>query len=159
MVQQTYNLPSPAKTTELGKKIGSCLKGGEIIGLIGDLGVGKTLLVRGIASGAGIAPDMVSSPTFTLIQEYPGDIRLVHVDLYRFQHHSEISSIGLYEYFDPGNAVLIEWADRAGALLPTDRLMLTLQHAGSHRRIATLKPGGEKSLFLFNRIIHKLLPS
>lgn len=82
-----------------------------MIGLIGDLGAGKTTFVQGMAKGLGINPEYyVNSPTFTMVNEY-GD-RLVHVDLYRIDKPIEITSLGLEDYFAPGRIVVIEWAER-----------------------------------------------
>ena len=86
-------LRSKTATERLGQTIGQVLQGGEVIALTGELGTGKTCMVRGIAQGVGISPEEVSSPTFTIIQEYHGHPSIVHVDLYRLNNPSEIEDV------------------------------------------------------------------
>ena len=151
-------LSSPNDTLTLGNRIGALLQGGEIIALIGDLGVGKTLFTRGVVSGAGIFSDQVSSPTFTFIQEYKGPISIIHVDLYRIEHPEELYSLGLEEYFSPQSVMIIEWADRAMAQLPQDFLSLTLTHTGPTRRQATFDANGPQSSAFLSRIRNTPFP-
>ena len=108
---------SPADTRKLGRKIGSLLKKGDVVSLIGDLGAGKTVLVRGIAQGLGLDDDsLVSSPTYVLAQEYPGNIPIYHLDIYRLlDANVELEALGLDEMIQQG-VVLVEWADRAPRL-------------------------------------------
>jgi tRNA threonylcarbamoyladenosine biosynthesis protein TsaE len=87
--------------------IGESLEGGEVIALYGDLGTGKTVLVRGIAGGLGAPMRMVSSPTFVLIHEYQGRLRLAHVDLYRLEDPSELLHLGLDDYLDGQNVLAV----------------------------------------------------
>ena len=102
---------SELETTTLGEKLGRSLEPGSILLLVGDLGAGKTTLVRGIAKGLGVDPDEVSSPTFVLINEYRGRVTLHHVDLYRIDG-AAIDDLGLEELSASGGVVVIEWADR-----------------------------------------------
>ncbi len=106
-------------TIEIGKVLGRALKPGDVIGLVGELGSGKTTLVKGIASGLKLSDkDEISSPTFVLIKEYKGRIPLFHFDLYRLESLDDISHLGVDEYlFDQGVCV-IEWAERMKMLLP-----------------------------------------
>jgi tRNA threonylcarbamoyladenosine biosynthesis protein TsaE len=104
---------SPQQTIDLGRKFGSQLKGGEIIRLTGHLGSGKTHLIKGIASGAGaVEAEYVNSPTFVLVNEYPGRLDIYHIDAYRIENQSEFDSIGFDDYSYPDSVVLIEWADK-----------------------------------------------
>ncbi|MCZ6802126.1 MAG: tRNA (adenosine(37)-N6)-threonylcarbamoyltransferase complex ATPase subunit type 1 TsaE [Nitrospirae bacterium] len=151
-------LSSPNDTLTLGERIGAILQGGEIIALIGDLGVGKTLFTRGVVSGAGISSDQVHSPTFTFIQEYKGPISIIHVDLYRIKNPEELHSLGLEEYFSPQSAMLIEWADRAMAQLPQDFLSLTLTHTGPTHRQATFDANGPESAAFLSKIVNTSFP-
>ena len=96
--------------------------------LTGELGAGKTLFTKGVGKSLGISQDCITSPTFTLIHEYPGRIPLIHVDLYRLESQVDVESLGLSEYFDSDYVVVIEWADRLGRALPTDRLDLHFVH-------------------------------
>ena len=103
---------SPAETESLGERWGRAAQPGLVIGLSGDLGAGKTQLVKGIARGLGI-PARVHSPTFTLVNEYGGGrLRLFHLDLYRLETHRQMVSAGLEEFLQPDGVTVIEWAER-----------------------------------------------
>jgi len=103
---------SPTETEALGESWGHTASGGLVIGLCGDLGAGKTQLVKGLARGLGIT-ERVHSPTFTLINLYPGGrLALAHVDLYRLATREQIIAAGLEEYFVPTGVTVIEWAER-----------------------------------------------
>jgi tRNA threonylcarbamoyladenosine biosynthesis protein TsaE len=145
------SLPSGAATEALGQSIGQAVRGGEVLALVGELGAGKTSLVRGIADGLQ-APAAVSSPTFVLIHEYQGRLPLVHVDLYRLRSEAEAEAIGLQEYFDGRAVTAIEWADRFPALLPADRLDLRLRHVSPTARTAELSARGPAARALLNRM-------
>ena len=119
---------SVQETIQFGKRLGQQLRGGEVLALTGDLGAGKTVLTRGIALGVGLSMDQVSSPTFTLIQEYSGSIPLIHVDLYRLDWPSELSTLGLEDYFTPSTIVIIEWAERFPQVLPFDYIAIRLEY-------------------------------
>ena len=149
-------LRSKTDTERLGRAIGQVLRGGEVIALTGELGAGKTCMVRGIAQGVGLSSEEVSSPTFTIIQEYASHPSIVHVDLYRLNDPSEIEDIGLSSYFDTNHVVIIEWADRAKKIqLPNDRLILELSHAGHYSRWMKLQAFGVKSQALLETIFHQ----
>ncbi len=102
---------SERETFTLGENLARTLTPGTFVLLHGDLGAGKTALVRGIASGLGADPDEVSSPTFVLVQHYKGRVPLTHVDLYRLENSAAIDDLGLEEMAD-GGVVAIEWAER-----------------------------------------------
>jgi len=129
-----YLAQSPSDTDRLGRRLGRALTGGDVLALYGELGSGKTALVRGIASGLGASPEDVSSPTFVLIHEYRGRLRLAHADLYRLESAAELAQIGLSDYDDGKTVTAIEWADRAGIELPADRLEIHLRHRGPASR-------------------------
>jgi len=132
---------SVQETIQFGERLGQQLTGGDVLALTGDLGTGKTVLTCGIALGLGIPMDQVSSPTFTLIQEYPGVIPLIHVDLYRLEGPSDISTLGLEEYFTPNTIVLIEWAERFPQILPPDHIAICLEY-GETEDIRLLNASG-----------------
>lgn len=139
-------MKSVQETIQFGKRLGQELTGGEVLALTGDLGTGKTLLTRGIALGLGIPMEQVSSPTFTLIQEYTGLFPLIHVDLYRLENLSEILSLGLEEYFTPNTVVVIEWAERFPQILPSDHLSISLEHGETEAfRLLSMRGEGPKS--------------
>ena len=109
----TFISRSPEETLQLGEQWGSEAPAGSVIGLTGDLGAGKTQLVKGIARGLGVS-DRVHSPTFALLHEYRGGrLPLFHLDLYRLETHDQIAGAGLEEYFcQPEGVAVIEWAER-----------------------------------------------
>ena len=108
----TFISHSPAETESLGERWGRAAQSGLVIGLSGDLGAGKTQLVKGIARGLGIAA-LVHSPTFTLVNEYGGGrLRLFHLDLYRLETRGQIVSAGLEEFLQPDGVTVIEWAEK-----------------------------------------------
>lgn len=130
------------ETIQLGERIGRVLRAGDVVALVGELGAGKTRLVRGIARGMGIDAHAVSSPTYVIVQEYTPNNEstppLVHVDAHRLRADDGLSSLGWDSARDPGAVVVIEWGDRIAAELPTDSLRITIEHTESQheRRIA-----------------------
>ena len=127
---------SPEKTIELGRILGSQLKGGEVIAVCGPLGSGKTHLIKGIAAGAG-AKDRryVNSPTFVIVNEYAGRLDIYHIDAYRLNSVSEFEMLGFDDFCYPRSVVLIEWADKIeSALQAIDYIRIELEHAGETKR-------------------------
>lgn len=126
---------SPEATQALGRKLGARLTPGSIVALYGDLGAGKTRFVKGIGEGLGINPDTVSSPTFTLINEYPGDDTTVyHIDAYRLKTLDEFLALGYEDYFFGEGITLVEWPDRIEVVLPPETIRLRLDHRGGDSR-------------------------
>lgn len=123
-----------------------------MLALYGELGSGKTALVRGMAAGLGAPPRSVSSPTFVLIHEYHGRLRLAHADLYRLDSVAELPHIGLSEYDDGRTVTAIEWAEKAGAELPADRLEIHLRHRSPVARAITFVPKGTRARRLLVRL-------
>ena len=141
-MQQIVNMKSTEilsndqdETLKLGKKISSRLKAGSIVCLFGDLGSGKTTLVKGIAQGLGIDPDSVNSPTFVLLNVREGKLPLYHFDLYRLEDVQEILAIGYEEYFYGEGITVVEWAERLKYLMPEKYLRVELFHRGENRRL------------------------
>jgi tRNA threonylcarbamoyladenosine biosynthesis protein TsaE len=130
-------------TIELGRKIGSVLRGGEVIAFIGDLGSGKTRLIKGIVLGLEARDArQVTSPTFVLVNEYSGrggTIHIYHIDAYRIETLVEFAALGFDEYCRPDSVVLIEWADK---ILPTleglDTIEVRLEHVSKNLRKITI---------------------
>jgi tRNA threonylcarbamoyladenosine biosynthesis protein TsaE len=120
------------ETSAAGARLGGRLKAGDVVLLYGELGAGKTAFVRGLAQGLGADPDEVSSPTFTLIQEYSGRLTLFHVDLYRLEHR-EVDDLGLEELVLGDGVVAIEWAERWRGR-PDDVVEVTLEDIGEETR-------------------------
>jgi tRNA threonylcarbamoyladenosine biosynthesis protein TsaE len=123
-------LPDAAATARAGAALAALVRGGDAVALLGDLGAGKTTLVAGLARALGAGP--ASSPTFSLVNEYPGGRLVVwHVDLYRIEREAELEELGLDELLgDPRGVCFVEWADRF-AVMPPDHLRLELAHAGA----------------------------
>ncbi len=135
---------STDQTVELGKKIGTGLKGGEIFCLTGPLGSGKTHLVKGIAAGAGASdPRQVNSPTFVIINEYHGPgsrLDIYHIDAYRLDSIAEFEMLGFDDLCCPDSVVLIEWADKVrSALKNIDSIRVELSHISQNQRRINMK--------------------
>jgi len=108
---------SPQETINLGQKMGLLISDSMLLALSGDLGSGKTVFVQGLAKGLDVPPEYyITSPTFTLVNEYPGRSRLFHIDLYRLEHYGDLEDIGLYDILSKNAVVAVEWAER----LPQD---------------------------------------
>lgn len=123
-----------AETEAVGARLAQYLEPQAIVALYGDLGAGKTHLVRGICSGLGIPPGSVSSPTFTIVNEYNGRLPVYHFDAYRVKGPEEFFELGYEEYFYGDGICLIEWPERVEALLPEYTIRLRLTHLGEDRR-------------------------
>jgi len=133
---------SAEETIELGRRIGEQLRGGEVIGLAGQLGSGKTCLVKGIAAGVGAegGGEGVNSPTFVIVNEYFGRLEVYHIDAYRLDSVEQFEQIGFDDYCHPGSVVVIEWADKvAAALEGIEVIGVELRHRGPTVRSIDIK--------------------
>ena len=136
---------SARQTKAWGKSLGKLLQGGEIIGLVGDLGAGKTTFVRGLAEGLEVGPQAwIRSPTFTLINEYQGRLPVYHIDLYRIASANELDSLNLREYLYSGGVSVIEWFERLTSEEVDAFLELNIAHAGKSHREFTFVGHGER---------------
>jgi tRNA threonylcarbamoyladenosine biosynthesis protein TsaE len=125
---------SPDETVALGRELAKRFRPGDCLALIGNLGAGKTCLVRGLAEGLGCDAALVSSPTYVLLQEYPGAVSLYHLDLYRMvDPAAELADLGLEEMLAEG-VVAIEWAERALEALPRPLHEIHIAHTGDTTR-------------------------
>lgn len=144
---------SATQTRSWGKKLGRLLNGGEIIGLIGELGSGKTYFVRGAAEGLGVGEEAwIRSPTFTLINEYHGRLPVYHIDLYRVANKRDMEELDLREYLFSGGVSLIEWFDYLSPEEIEDYLSITFEHGRANERKLTFTAQGER----YERIIEGL---
>lgn len=126
---------APEETEALGRRLAALLKPGMVLALYGDLGAGKTHLVKGMAAGLGVPPKAVTSPTFTLVNVYEGrDFPLYHLDAYRITRLEEFYELGYEDYFFGEGVCVVEWPERVEALLPTTTRRLHLTHGGGDRR-------------------------
>ena len=133
-----------AATETFGCLLGKHLEDGDVLCLSGDLGAGKTMLSRGIATSLGVAADEVTSPTFAIMNVYQGhDLDVRHADLYRRNRPEELEDIGFEEYAGGEGVTLIEWAELFKEQLPEDYLQVVLRHEGDGRR-AVLRAHGER---------------
>ena len=129
---------SPAETEEIGRQLAKELRSGSVLALQGELGSGKTQLVKGVAAGLG-SPAKVTSPTFTIIHEYPGGrLPLYHFDFFRLDDQRSAAQLGLDDYFFGDGVSIVEWADRFPDLIPADAKWISLRmKAESEREIGT----------------------
>ena len=143
----TRTTRSEEETAAVGRTLAATLSAGDVVLLYGDLGAGKTAFVKGLAAGLGIAPDEVSSPTFTLVQEYRhGRLTLFHVDLYRLDDPREIADLGLDEIAADG-VLAIEWAEKLDARLkPSRHVDVRIAHGDGDARIVDVTPTGSSAL-------------
>ena len=126
---------SPDDTRRLGMLLGSILQKGDIVALSGDLGSGKTALSQGIALGLDVPAEYaVTSPTFTLMNEYPGRIPLYHLDLYRLSGEGDLADLGYEEYFYGEGVTVIEWSEKILRVLPDSSWFIRLAHRGEEER-------------------------
>ncbi len=134
------------ETRKLGRHIGELAEPGLVLALYGGLGSGKTVLVRGLARGLGVSEKTpITSPTFTLINEYAGRLVLFHADLYRIAHCAEIEEIGFFEIFNGKSVAAVEWAENCERLLPSDRLEIRFRDPEPDIRNLSLNACGQRS--------------
>lgn len=144
---------SEAETRLLGQKIGALLSQRLILALTGDLGSGKTCLVQGLAQGLEVADGYpVTSPTFTLINEYPGRLKLHHVDLYRLEYPVDCDEFGLGDIFAGGDVVAIEWADRLQPDELVDHLAAAIEILDDSRRKVTFAAAGQSAVEILKKL-------
>lgn len=145
----TQHSVSDRETINLGQKIGTLLVAGDVVGLVGELGSGKTWFAKGLALGLGVSPNtIITSPSFTLINEYEGRYKFFHMDVYRLENLSDLLSAGLDEYFYKDGVVAMEWADRWPEILPSwwlkveliimDDISREIILSSSHPRVAEI---------------------
>ncbi len=145
----SFRSPTPERTRAIAAELAQAWLevsdgAGLVTGLIGGLGVGKTVFVKGLADGLGLDGDTVSSPTFVLANQYPvsDDVALNHVDFYRIELAAELEGMGFFDLMDPGALLAVEWADRFDHALPRSRLDLHIhRESGDHRRFEARAQG------------------
>ena len=146
---------STGETIDLGRRLGQLIDRPLVIALTGDLGAGKTALVKGIAEGLGVPPECpVTSPTFTLVNEYDGRLRLFHVDLYRLAGSGDVADIGLEDIIGGDGVTAIEWAERLDGRDFSPEVAIDIRTAGENERIFSLHFYGPGAANLVGAIIH-----
>ena len=145
------NIKSSDETFLLGKRLGELLHPGMIICLSGDLGAGKTHFTKGVAEGLEV-DDYVTSPTYTLINEYSGRLPLYHFDVYRLENSEELNELGYQEYFYGNGVTIIEWADIITDAIPKNRLWILIHKTEGDKRRIILDGIGEEYQELMKRL-------
>lgn len=148
---------SPARTEEIGRILGALLHRGAFLALFGDLGGGKTCFTRGVV--AALAPGsahLVASPTYAIMNEYPGPVPVYHFDFYRLASGDEIAELGFDDYFQDNGVCIAEWAERLGDTLPHDHLSITFVHAGGDSRRIVIEARGTDYVTLLAKLTTQL---
>jgi tRNA threonylcarbamoyladenosine biosynthesis protein TsaE len=143
---------SAEETFHLGEILGNGATGGEVIGLSGPLGAGKTVFVKGLAKGLGVTDPYVSSPTFILVHPHEGRLPLYHIDLYRLENGSDAEGIGLTEYLEGTGVTAIEWIEKGLDFRPPARLLITLAYGEGDRREIRLSASGTRYIGWIDQI-------
>ena len=135
---------SEAQTSLAGEKLAKILKPGDVIAFYGDLGAGKTAFTRGLAKGLGLG-SRVNSPTFTIVNEYLGDIPLFHFDMYRLGDAEELFEIGWEDYLDRGGVCAVEWSENVEGAFPPETIVINIKKTGEgDREIDITIPDGRR---------------
>lgn len=140
-MKTVFHSHSSNETENFGSQLAKSLNPGDVVALFGDLGAGKTAFTRGLAKGIGFDGE-VSSPTFALVHEYPGNIPIYHFDMYRITTWDDLYSTGFFDYLDMGGILVIEWSENIENCLPdcTIRVSIT-KNDNENERIITLQRG------------------
>lgn len=157
MVRLQITTSSPGETEAVGACIGSLLLPGSFLALQGDLGGGKTCLTRGVVTS--LAPQsahLVASPTYAIMNCYPGSTPVYHFDFYRLAGDDAIDELGFEEYFYGDGVCVAEWSERLVQLLPEDVLTLLFEYAGDDRRLITITSSGQKSDNVLEQLAERL---
>ena len=125
---------SEEETIKLGKKLGTKLNAGDIVCLQGDLGTGKTTFAKGICAGLGVSAP-VTSPTYKMVNEYRGEMKVYHLDLYRIHKEEELYDLGFEDYIYGDGVAIVEWPDKARSLMPDNYLDINFTGQGNRREI------------------------
>ena len=147
-VIHTFFSSSEAETVRAGEELAAGLTAGSVVALRGGLGAGKTAFTRGIAAGLGLKT-AVSSPTFTIVNEYLGDIPLFHFDMYRLESEDELFDIGWDEYLERGGICVVEWSEKVSSAIPPDAVIVSIENLGGDMR--RIEISGERHRIEINR--------
>ena len=142
----------------LGAALGGLLEGGDVIGLSGDLGAGKTCLVQGIARGLSVAAGVpITSPTFTLVGEYPARVPLRHADFYRVESVARLEAAGFEDLLDGRGVLVVEWPERVPQALPPERLDVRIEVASETARTLWWQARGARAEEIERRLFERWL--
>lgn len=145
---------SPEETRRLGEALGALLRGGDVVGVSGELGSGKTCLVQGMARGLGVESSVpVTSPTFTLVGEYPGRVALRHADFYRVESYARLDDAGFDDLVDASGVLVVEWPERFPEALPAERLDVRIELLDESSRRLRFAPHGARAAEIERRLL------
>lgn len=140
----TFTTRSPDETRAFGRRLGGLLAAGDVVALVGDLGAGKTCLVQGIAQGLEVPESScVRSPSFVILNVYPGRYELNHLDLYRIESPAELEELGYREIFYGEGVTVIEWADKITDFMPEEHIRISLTFSNETARVIKLEAVGD----------------
>jgi len=142
---------SPEETQRLGEELGRLAQPGDLFLLVGNLGTGKTCLTQGIAWGLGIE-GYATSPSFVVVNQYRGRLPLYHIDLYRLDSIEEVIELGLDDYLYSEGVSVVEWAEKALAVLPKEHLLIEMNFLSDTSRNVVLKPSGERYVEMLSQL-------
>jgi tRNA threonylcarbamoyladenosine biosynthesis protein TsaE len=149
---------SHAETQRLGAELGRALQAGDVVGVRGELGAGKTCLVQGIARGLEVPPEIpVTSPTFTLVGEYPGRLPLRHADFYRVESYARLHGAGFEDLLDGEGVLVVEWPELFPDALPPERLAIRIEVVSDEVRRVCFGGRGDRARALTDAIAGKVL--
>ena len=151
MITMVIESHSPHETKSWGRRLASILEGGELLGLIGDLGAGKTVFIKGLALGLRLREEDILSPTFTMIQEHHGRFPLYHIDLYRLDEVS-LDDLGLREYLFSEGIAAVEWFERLREEPEMDYLSVRISYAGANLRRIEFSASGEHHAEIISKL-------
>ena len=137
-MKKTIISNSSDETFALGSSLGEKIGGKNVVALYGDLGAGKTVFAKGIAAGLGITGD-ITSPTFSLMEVYEGNITLYHFDLYRIEDPNEFANLSFEEYWEGDGVSVIEWPEIAKEILPSKKINVRIEYIDENRRTITIE--------------------
>ena len=140
------------ETAQFGARLADALEPGVVVALVGNLGAGKTRLVRAVAEGAGVDPREINSPTFVLVHEYTGRWPIFHFDTYRLRDVDDFLNLGAEEYFQSCGVSFVEWADKVASVLPQDHLRIEIATTGDTAREFRLIATGAVSQRILERL-------
>ena len=148
-----YHTVSDKETIKLGRQLGAAIGEGDVIALVGELGSGKTWFAKGIGLGLGVSPDtVITSPSFSLVNEYEGQYPFFHMDGYRLESLSDFLSAGLDEYLYQGGVVAMEWADRWPEILPNWNIKVEIVIVDKHSREITMSGQHPRAIKILTKL-------
>jgi tRNA threonylcarbamoyladenosine biosynthesis protein TsaE len=153
----SFSTKSHEETVNAGRSLGQVVEMGCVVGLIGDLGAGKTCFMKGVANGLNGVPETeVTSPTFTILQAYEGSVPLYHFDAYRLEGVEDLEDIGFEDYVYGQGVSFIEWADNISKAIPEERMLIEIELKGDENRLFNCSAEGEKHEAILDKFITML---